>query len=68
MKQERGWMLAPAVARLIGIRTSTLRKWRQLGKGPQGWKQTSPTTVHYPASEVERFLETWGITKGGERD
>jgi hypothetical protein len=44
------------VARLIGIKTPTLAKWRCLGKGPQGWIQVSPTHVTYPRSEVERFL------------
>jgi transposase-like protein len=47
---------APQVARLIGIKTPTLAKWRCLGKGPQGWIQVSPTHVTYPRSEVERFL------------
>lgn len=47
---------APHVARLIGIKTPTLAKWRCLGKGPQGWIQVSPTHVTYARSEVERFL------------
>jgi hypothetical protein len=47
---------APQVARLIGIKTSTLAKWRCLGKGPQGWIQVSPTHVTYPQSAVEKFL------------
>lgn len=47
---------APHVARLIGIKTHTLTKWRCLGKGPQGWIQVSPTHVTYPRSEVEKFL------------
>jgi len=47
---------APRVARLIGIKTPTLAKWRCLGKGPQGWIQVSPSHVTYPRSEVEKFL------------
>ena len=47
---------APHVARLIGIKTPTLAKWRCLGKGPQGWIRVSPTHVTYPRSEVEKFL------------
>lgn len=47
---------APQVARLIGIKTPTLAKWRYLGKGPGGWIQISPTHVTYPRSEVEKFL------------
>ena len=44
------------VARIIGIKTATLAKWRRLGKGPKGWREMSPTLVTYPASEVERFI------------
>ena len=47
---------AQHVARLIGIKTPTLAKWRYLGKGPEGWIQVSPTHVTYPRSEVEKFL------------
>jgi hypothetical protein len=47
---------AQHVARLIGIKTPTLAKWRYLGKGPRGWIQVSPTHVTYPRSEVENFL------------
>lgn len=47
---------AREVARLIGVRTSTLAKWRCLGKGPRGWIRVSPTHVTYPRHEVERFL------------
>jgi predicted DNA-binding transcriptional regulator AlpA len=47
---------APHVARLIGIKTPTLAKWRCLGKGPRGWIRISPTHVTYPRSEVEKFL------------
>jgi hypothetical protein len=57
--ESEGWMLAPAVANLIGIKTGTLNKWRRLGKGPKGWRQTTPTTVHYPVIEVQRFLSGW---------
>jgi hypothetical protein len=48
--------LASQVARLIGIKTPTLAKWRCLGKGPQGRIQVSPTHVTYPGSEVAKFL------------
>lgn len=53
---------APQVARLIGIKTSTLAKWRCLGKGPQGWIQVSPTHVTYPRSAVEKFLSERAAT------
>ncbi|HVG22640.1 MAG TPA: hypothetical protein VND45_00675 [Thermoanaerobaculia bacterium] len=47
---------APKVARLIGIKTQTLAKWRCLGKGPKGWLQVSATHVTYAIGEVEKFL------------
>jgi len=47
---------APKVARLIGIKTQTLAKWRCHGKGPKGWLQVSATHVTYPIGEVEKFL------------
>ncbi len=43
------------VARMIGVRTATLAKWRRLGKGPRGWREISPTLVKYPAAE-QRFI------------
>jgi len=47
---------ASHVARLIGIKTPALAKWRCLGKGPKGWIRISPTHVTYPCHEVEKFL------------
>ncbi len=47
---------ARGVARMIGVRTATLAKWRRLGKGPRGWREISPTLVKYPAAEVQRFI------------
>jgi hypothetical protein len=43
-------------ARLIGIKTSTLAKWRWLRKGPRGWIRMSPTYVTYARRDVETFL------------
>ena len=43
-------------ARLIGIKTSTLAKWRWQRKGPRGWIRVSATHVTYPRCEVEKFL------------
>lgn len=45
-----------AVARLLGIQTATLAKWRRKGRGPKGWFHVSTTLVVYPREEVERFL------------
>jgi transposase-like protein len=44
------------VARMIGIKTATLAKWRRLGKGPGGWREMSPTLVTYPVDAVVRFI------------
>jgi len=46
------------VARMIGVKTATLAKWRRFGKGPGGWRRMSPTLVTYPAVEVEQFIAT----------
>lgn len=64
MKLIDGYMLAPAVARLFGVKSGTLAKWRRVGKGPSGWVRTSATTVHYPLAEVVRFAETWTAGSG----
>lgn len=47
---------AAAAARLIGIKTATLAKWRCKGKGPRGWIRISATHVTYSRAEVEAFL------------
>jgi transposase-like protein len=52
--QER--ISSSAVARLIGVKTQTLAKWRCYGKGPRGWVRVSSTLVTYPISEVEAYL------------
>lgn len=49
---------ASEVARQLGLATETLRKWRRLGKGPQGAIKTSPTTVSYWKSEVTIYKES----------
>lgn len=43
-------------ARLIGIKTSTLAKWRWLKRGPGGWIRVSPTCVTYARRDIEAFL------------
>lgn len=43
-------------AKLIGVKTQTLAKWRCYGRGPAGWLRISATLVTYPRREVERFL------------
>lgn len=56
---ERGWLQSGAVAKLFGMKTGTLKKWRAAGKGPRGWKRVAPTVVMYPVTEVVRFHERW---------
>lgn len=46
-------------AKLIGIKTQTLAKWRWQGRGPEGWVQVSTTHVMYQLREVEEFIARW---------
>lgn len=46
------------VAALLGVRTCTLKRWRQLGKGPRGVAYLGETVVVYSRESVERFLES----------
>lgn len=59
MAQLTGWMLSRDVAKALGVKTNTLAKWRLQGRGPRGWKRTSPTTVHYTVDSVVEFQNTW---------
>ncbi len=56
---------AQAVAKLLGIQTGTLAKWRRQGRGPKGFFHVSTTLVLYPVEEVERFLEGRKATGSG---
>jgi predicted DNA-binding transcriptional regulator AlpA len=51
------YILAPVVAKKLGIQTATLAKWRKQGRGPRGWVRYSPSAVAYPAHEVEAWLK-----------
>lgn len=48
---------APALAKKLGLKTSTLARWRRSKTpiGPQGWIHYSATQVAYPVAEVERW-------------
>lgn len=64
---------ARIAARLLGVKTATLARWRQRGHGPKGWIYLSETLVVYPLTEVERFLsEREGYVpankKGGDEE
>ena len=57
------------VAAMLGFRTSTLKKWRQLGKGPRGFAYLGETVVVYTRESVERFIESVRIeAQAGEDD
>ena len=54
------WLLSNAVAKILGVKTGTLARWRCTGRGPTGWKRRARTVVAYPRSAVEEFLERQG--------
>lgn len=58
------YLPGPTVARMLGIKTATLSKWRRQGRGPKGAVRTSATSVSYPVSEVDSFMKSW--SKGGD--
>jgi hypothetical protein len=67
---ERRYVLAKDAAARIGVRTSTLRKWRCLGKGPTGWVHAGKTVVLYPVDALDSFLnelERRGHDRSGEK-
>lgn len=43
-------------ARLIGVKTGTLARWRCEGRGPAGAIRLSATCTVYPLASVERFV------------
>jgi predicted DNA-binding transcriptional regulator AlpA len=63
-KAHETYLPGPTVARMLGIKTATLSKWRRQGRGPKRAVRTSATSVSYPASEVESFMKSW--SKGGD--
>jgi predicted DNA-binding transcriptional regulator AlpA len=44
------------VAVMLGVKTSTLKRWRQLGKGPRGFAYLGDTVVVYTRESVEHFI------------
>jgi hypothetical protein len=63
---ERRYVLARDAAVRIGVRTSTLRKWRTLGKGPSGWIHAGKTVVLYPVESLDLFLDELERKSQGE--
>jgi len=54
------FLLAKDVAKVLGIQTSTLRKWRQRGKGPRDHRRLGATVVVYRRASVEEFIREVG--------
>ena len=48
---------ARVVASMIGVKVTTLNRWRQKGRGPSGWLRVSKTHVVYEAEAVLRWLD-----------
>jgi hypothetical protein len=63
-KPHDTYLSASTVARMLGVKTATLAKWRRQGRGPNGAVRTSATSVSYPSSTVHAFMNSW--SKGGE--
>lgn len=61
----RAWVSSKVAAELLGKTTATLAKWRYLGRGPSGWKQTTPTTVMYPLDSVIEYRSEKGLPEWG---
>jgi len=53
---ERTYLQARQVARILGIKTGTLAKWRRKGRGPKGWVRLGRTSVAYPFEEVQTYV------------
>jgi len=62
------FLTSPAVARRLGLRPSTLRKWRAEGRGPEFVRLGNPRSgrVLYRVEDVERWMRL-ATTPGGLR-
>jgi hypothetical protein len=58
-KPHDTYLGASTVARMLGVKTATLAKWRRQGRGPNGAIRTSATSVSYPSSSVHVFMNSW---------
>lgn len=50
------YMKSSEAARMLGVTTKTLAKWRHERKGPAGWIYASATMTLYPEIELEAFI------------
>jgi hypothetical protein len=56
----------PSAGRVLGVKANTLRKWRQLGIGPD-YIRLSHRCVRYRREDLMRFLESRRVTpRNGE--
>lgn len=62
------YLKAQDVAKRLGIKTSTLARWRSDGKGPAGYFAISDTCIVYPEDEVEKFIERRRSESPGVRE
>lgn len=61
-------MQARAVAKRLGIKTDTLKKWRRAGRGPRGWRKSGKTVVLYPVAEVEAWIRSLAGDVGRQKE
>ena len=54
----RAFILRPAVAKGVGVKTATIRVWDRLGKGPPGRFRLSRTQVAYDAEACEEWIRS----------
>ena len=50
------YIRASKAAETLGVRMSTLARWRYDGTGPKGWVYLSATMVGYPEDELVAFV------------
>jgi len=58
---------AEALAKRLGLLTSTLAKWRRTGRGPRRWVYIAKNRVGYPKEAVDDYLATLPTKKIHER-
>lgn len=56
-EHETSYVRSREAAKRLGIKTRTLARWRQQGKGPSGWFRVSPTATVYPVAALAEFME-----------
>jgi transposase-like protein len=54
---EPNYVRSREAAKRLGVKTRTLARWRQQGKGPSGWFRMGPTATIYPLAAITEFME-----------